>query len=69
VPDEAFLEKRRLEGTMIELEKLLITLSERYPLLMLAFKFVFCLALLLIIVWFLLFSGLNASADFIYNQF
>lgn len=31
--------------------------------------FILVLAILLAIIWFFLFSGLNASADFVYNQF
>lgn len=31
--------------------------------------FVVVLVILLAIIWFFLFSGLNASADFVYNQF
>ena len=54
---------------MSELEKILVSLSGRYPRAMTLFAFAFALLLLLAIVWFLLFSGLNTSADFVYNQF
>lgn len=54
---------------MINIEKTLIALGERHPKAMAAFAFCFALALLVIIIWFLLFSGLNTSADFVYNQF
>lgn len=31
--------------------------------------FLVAFALLVVLIWFLLFSGLNTSADFVYNQF
>ena len=31
--------------------------------------FVVAFTLIVVLIWFLLFSGLNTSADFVYNQF
>ena len=54
---------------MKSVEELLKTLNERHPRAAIALYFGAALALILVIAWFLLFSGLNASADFVYNQF
>ena len=54
---------------MIQAEKTLLAVRKKRPLLVTVGFFLFSVVLLLIMIWFLLFSGLNTSADFIYNQF
>lgn len=54
---------------MKSLAELLDSLNECHPVLMPLIYFAVTLALLVIMIWFLLFSGLNTSADFVYNQF
>lgn len=43
--------------------------AEKHPVAAPVLYFVVAFALLVILIWFLLFSGLNTSADFVYNQF
>ncbi len=50
-------------------EEMLATLHEQHPKAAVALYFGVAFVLILAIAWFLLFSGLNASADFVYNQF
>ncbi|MCL1797850.1 MAG: hypothetical protein FWG24_06040 [Eggerthellaceae bacterium] len=54
---------------MIDLEKKILSLRERRPVFVMVCLLVACVFILLAIAWFLLFSGLNTSADFVYNQF
>ena len=54
---------------MKSLEDLIASFNERHPVGAPVLYFVVALALLIIMIWFLLFSGLNTSADFVYNQF
>lgn len=51
------------------IEELLAGFNERHPVAAPVLYFCVTLALLVIMIWFLLFSGLNTSADFVYNQF
>lgn len=53
-------------GTIAEL---LDALAEKHPVGAAVLYFVVALVLLVVLIWFLLFSGLNTSADFVYNQF
>lgn len=43
--------------------------AQRHPVAAPLLYFAVALALLVVMAWFLLFSGLNTSADFVYNQF
>lgn len=54
---------------MLDIEKTYSELQERRPVCAAILCFLFVLILLFVLGWFLLFSGLNTSADFIYNQF
>ena len=54
---------------MKTVEEFLSEFNERHPVAAPVLYFVVALVLLLAIVWFLLFSGLNTTADFVYNQF
>ena len=54
---------------MKSLEELITSFNERHPAAAPVLYFCVTLALLVVMVWFLLFSGLNTSADFVYNQF
>ena len=54
---------------MKSIEELLNAFNERHPVAAPVLYFVVVLVLLLAIAWFLLFSGLNTTADFVYNQF
>ena len=54
---------------MKSIEELLAAFNERHPAGAPVLYFVVALILLLAIAWFLLFSGLNTTADFVYNQF
>ena len=54
---------------MKSIEELLTSFNERHPKAAPLLYFAVTLVLQLAIVWFLLFSGLNTSADFVYNQF
>lgn len=49
--------------------EMLDAFNERHPVVAPIAYFAVALALLVIMIWFLLFSGLNTSADFVYNQF
>ena len=51
------------------LEERLDTFNEKHPAAAPVLYFVVALVLLLAIAWFLLFSGFNTTADFVYNQF
>ena len=51
------------------IEELLCSFNDAHPTAAPVLYFVVTLVLLLAIAWFLLFSGLNTSADFVYNQF
>ena len=54
---------------MKSIEELLTSFNDAHPTAAPVLYFVVTLVLLLAIAWFLLFSGLNTSADFVYNQF
>ncbi len=54
---------------MIDWEKLLTELAGRYPLVSTIVAGAFALLLMALVLWYLLFSGFNTSADFVYNQF
>ena len=54
---------------MKSLEELVAAFNEKHPVVAPLLYFVVAFALLVIMIWFLLFSGLNTSADFVYNQF
>lgn len=54
---------------MKSFEELLGTFNEKHPVAAPVLYFCIALVLLVIMIWFLLFSGLNTSADFVYNQF
>ncbi|MDR0513814.1 MAG: hypothetical protein LBG81_01455 [Coriobacteriaceae bacterium] len=55
---------------MPDVERIWSLLQERHPLLLAVACFVFVLAILVVLGWYLLFSGLGSSgATFIYNQF
>ena len=54
---------------MKTLEEMLASFNEKHPVAAPLLYFFVTLTLLLIMIWFLLFSGLNTSADFVYNQF
>ena len=54
---------------MKRIEEILEGFNERHPVAAPLTYFTVVLVLLLAMAWFLLFSGLNTSADFVYNQF
>ena len=54
---------------MKSIEELLVAFNDAHPVAAPILYFAVTLVLLLVIAWFLLFSGLNTSADFVYNQF
>ena len=54
---------------MKSLEEVVGAFNEKHPVAAPVLYFLVTLALLVIMIWFLLFSGLNTSADFVYNQF
>ena len=54
---------------MKSIEELLTSFNEAHPVAAPLLYFAVTLVLLCTIVWFLLFSGMNTSADFVYNQF
>ena len=54
---------------MKTLEELISAFNEQHPVAAPVLYFAVTLTLLVIMIWFLLFSGLNTSADFVYNQF
>ena len=49
--------------------EILDSFTEKHPVAAPVLYFIVVLALLVVLIWFLLFSGLNTSADFVYNQF
>ena len=49
--------------------EILDSFAERHPVAAPVLYFTVVLVLLVVLIWFLLFSGLNTSADFVYNQF
>lgn len=54
---------------MKSLVEILEAFNEKHPVAAPVLYFVVAVILLVIMIWFLLFSGLNTSADFVYNQF
>ena len=54
---------------MRTLEEFITAFNEKHPVAAPALYFLITLTLLVIMMWFLLFSGLSTSADFVYNQF
>ncbi|MGI6106212.1 MAG: hypothetical protein ACOYD7_08545 [Raoultibacter sp.] len=54
---------------MFDLEKEWEKLEKRKPTLVALLYFVIVFVIALILIWFLLFSGISSSADFVYNQF
>ena len=54
---------------MKHIEDILDSFNEKHPVATPMLYFAITLVLLVVLIWFLLFSGLNTSADFVYNQF
>ena len=54
---------------MKTLAEILDAFAQKHPAMAPVLYFAVTFALLVILIWFLLFSGLNTSADFVYNQF
>jgi hypothetical protein len=54
---------------VFDLEKEWEKLEKRKPTLVALLYFVIVFVIALILIWFLLFSGISSSADFVYNQF
>ena len=54
---------------MKTIEELLTTFNDEHPVAASLLYFAVVLILLAVLIWFLLFSGMNTTADFVYNQF
>jgi len=51
------------------IEELLTAFNDEHPVAAPLLYFAVVLILLVVLIWFLLFSGMNTTADFVYNQF
>ena len=54
---------------MKTIEELLTAFNDEHPVAAPLLYFAVALILLVVLIWFLLFSGMNTTADFVYNQF
>ena len=54
---------------MKTIEELLTAFNDEHPVVAPLLYFAVVLILLVVLIWFLLFSGMNTTADFVYNQF